>query len=122
MRTGSSPDLEYKYDTLSVDEVAAASERSPAFDVAVVASVAGFRDSCGSLPVDSSRPRRTTAGCPREMDREAKLVLSQVDGARSLGQIATCAGLTLPETIEILLHLLALGVVELEDEVPTPRA
>lgn len=116
MRPGSSPDLEYKYDTLSVDEVAAASERSPTFDVAAVASVAGFRDSCGSMPLDSSIPRRTAAGCPREMAREGKLVLAHVDGSRSLQEIAIRVRLSLPEAIEVFLQLLALGVVEIKVE------
>ena len=116
MSPGSSPDLEYKYDTLSVDEVAAASERSPTFDVAAVASVAGFRDSCGSMPLDSSIPRRTAAGCPREMGRAGKLVLAHVDGARSLAEIALGVRLSLSDTIEIFLQLLALGVVEIKVE------
>ena len=109
---GSSPDLDYTYDSLSADEVAAASQRSPTFDMAAVASVAGFRDSCGNMPLDSSIPRRTAAGCPREMAREAKLVLAAVDGIRSLEQIAARARLSLPETIEIFLQLLALGLVD----------
>ena len=114
MRPGSSPDLEYKYDTLSVDEVAAASDRSPAFDVAAVASVAGFRDSCGNMPLDSSIPRRTATACPPEMGRVDALVLAHVDGARSLEEIAGRVHLSLSETIEIFLQLLALGVVDIK--------
>jgi hypothetical protein len=112
MRAGSSPDLDYTYDTLSADEVAAASERSPTFDMAALASVAGFRDSSGNMPLDESIPRRTKAGCPREMAREAKLVLAHIDGVRSLEHIALRTRLSLPETIEIFLQLLALGVVD----------
>lgn len=112
MPPDSSPSLDYTYETLSADEVATASERSPTFDLAAVASVAGFRDSCGNMPLDSSIPRRTTAGCPREMARAIKLVLVHVDGQRSLEQIASRTGLSLPDTIEVFLQLLALGLVE----------
>lgn len=112
MPPGSSPELEYKYDTLSADDVAAASERSPTFDVAAVLSVAGFRDSRGNLPLDRSIPHRTAAARPRQMSREAKLVLLHVDGVRSLEQIAAQTQQSLPDTIEIFLQLLALGLVE----------
>jgi hypothetical protein len=112
MRSPSSPHIEYRYDTISSEEVAAASQTSPTFDIAIVASVAGFRDSCGNMPLDSSIPRRTAAGCPREMFPKAQLVLDHVDGERSLEQIAVRAGLSLPDAIQIFFELLALGVVE----------
>lgn len=122
MRPGSSPDLDYTYDTLSADEVAAASERSPAFDVAAVASVAGFRDSRGNMPLDASIPRRTAGDGARDLGHDGKLVLVHVDGLRSLKEIAIRARLSLSETIEIFLQLLALGAVELDVEGPTTRS
>jgi hypothetical protein len=112
MRSPSSPDLETTYDTLSHDEIAAASERSPTFNVAALASVAGFRDSCGNMPLDASIPRRTGMGWPLDLDRDSDRVLVHIDGVRSLEQIAICARLSVPEAIETYLRLLALGVVE----------
>ncbi len=110
-RQVSSPDLELRFDSLSDDEVAAASERTPGFDVAALASVAGLRNTQGEVPLDGFVPVRTSAGCPRELHRTAKLVLAHVDGARSLEQIARSARLPLADTITVFFELLALGVV-----------
>lgn len=108
------PDLEVGFDSLSNDDVAAASQRSPTFDVAAVASVAGLRNSQGEVPLDDFVPRRTPAGCPRELDRKAKLLLAHVDGVRTIEQIARAAHLSLPDAITIFFDLLALGVIECE--------
>lgn len=113
MASNSSPQIDYKYDTLSGEEIAAASARSPMFDVAAVASVAGLRDSCGNMPLDWSIPRRIQGSLlPSEIGREAKLFMAHVDDRRSLEEIAARTGLTLPDSIEIFLQLLALGIVE----------
>ena len=109
----SSPQIDYRYDTLSGEDIAAASERSPMFDVAAVASVAGLRDSCGNMPLDGSIPTRVQGSLlPSEIGRDARLFMAHVDGGRSLEEIAVRTGLTLPDTIEMFLQLLALGVVE----------
>jgi hypothetical protein len=114
------PDLELGFESLSNDEVAAASTRSPTFDVAAVASVAGLRNSQGEIPLDDFVPRRTPAGCPRELDRTAKLLLAHVDGTRTLEQIARSALLPLADAITIFFDLLALGVVECDGATTTP--
>ncbi len=116
------PDLELGFESLSNDEVAAASQRSATFDVAAVASVAGLRNSQGEVPLDDFVPRRTSAGCPRELDRKAKLLLAHVDGARTIEQLAQKALLPLPEAITIFFDLLALGVVECDGATTTPTA
>lgn len=111
-RQVSSPDLELRFESLSNDDVAAASERTPGFDVAALASVAGLRNTQGEVPLDGFVPVRTTAGCPRELQQTAKLVLAHVDGVRSLKQIAKSARLPLADTVTIFFELLALGVVQ----------
>lgn len=115
MRPASSPHLEYTYDTLSKDDVAAASTRSPVFTVAAVASVAGLRDSRGCLPLDFCVPARASGALPLEIDPKVVLVLGQVDGRRSLKEIAADIGLSLSETIEAFYELLALGLVRVDD-------
>ena len=115
MTATASPDLELGFEPLSNDDVAAASQRSPAFDVAAVASVAGLRNSQGEVALDAFVPRRTPAGCPRELDRKAKLLLAHVDGQRTLEQLAESARMPLTDAITIFFDLLALGVVECDE-------
>src|SRR4051794_25298297 len=88
MRPVSSPHLEYTYDALSTDDVAAASTRAPSFDVAAIASVAGLHDSCGHVPLTFCVPERTSVTLPLEMSSKMTRVLGQVDGRRSLARIA----------------------------------
>jgi hypothetical protein len=114
-RQVSSPDLELRFDSLSNEEVAAASERTPGFDVAALASVAGLRNTQGEVPLDGFVPLRTSAGIPRELHNAAKLVIAHVDGVRSLEQIAKGARLPLADTVTIFFELLALGVVQCAD-------
>jgi hypothetical protein len=118
MRPVSSPHLEYKYDALSEDEMAAASSRPPAFNIAAVASVAGLRDSRGHVPLDFCVPERTAVALPIELKPEVIRVLGQVDGRRSLTEIAVDVELSLPETIEDFFQLLALGLVRVVGETP----
>lgn len=111
MRQVSSPELEQALDVLSDDDVAVASERTPAFDIAAVASVAGLRDTRGQVPLDACVPTRTDVPPPPGLDLATLLVFAHVDGVLSLDEIAACAKLSLSETIESFLRLLALGVV-----------
>jgi hypothetical protein len=112
MRAASSPHLETTYDVLSGDEVAAASERSPSFDLAAIASVAGLRDSRGCVPLDFCVPTKTSVDAPPGLDLATLLVLAHVDGRSSLKDISAKTKLPLPKTIESFLQLLALGVVQ----------
>jgi hypothetical protein len=107
----SSPHLEYSYHDLSDDEVAAASTRSPSFNMEVVASVAGLRDSRGHVPLDFCVPERSAVGLPVGMVPDVTRVLAQVDGRRSLKEIASDIELSLPDTIEAFFQLVALGLV-----------
>jgi hypothetical protein len=79
--------------------------------------VAGFRDSCGNVPLDATVPSRTSAPLPTTLSLRATFVLLHVDGVASLQRIAAMACLSLPDTIEAFLQLLLLGVVEVKDEV-----
>jgi hypothetical protein len=94
------------------DSVPPPSAPPAAFDVAAVASVAGFRDSCGNVPLDATVPSRTSAPIPTGLSLRATFVLLHVDGVASLQRIAAMACLSLPDTIEAFLQLLLLGVVE----------
>jgi hypothetical protein len=85
-----------------------------AFDVAAVASVAGFRDSCGNVPLDACVPTRTQVPVPQTLGLRAAFVLLHVDGVASLQRIASMACLTLPDTIEAFLQLLVLGIVAVD--------
>ena len=120
-RQVSSPDLELRFDSLSNEEVAAASERTPGFDVAALASVAGLRNTQGEVPLDDFVPLRTSAGIPRELHNAAKRVIAHVDGVRSLEQIAKSARLPLADTVTIFFELLALGVVQCADDYDATR-
>ena len=110
MHPACSPDL------LDHDSAAPASSPPAAFDVAAVASVAGFRDSCGNVPLDATVPSRTAAPLPTTLSLRATFVLLHVDGVASLQRIAAMACLSLPDTIEAFLQLLLLGVVEVKED------
>ena len=112
MRAASSPHLETTYELLSNEEVAAASERSPTFDLAAIASVAGLRDSRGCVPLDFCVPKKTMVEAPPGLDLSTLLVLAHVDGVSSLKDVSARTKLPLPKTIESFLNLLALGVVQ----------
>jgi hypothetical protein len=111
MRPGSSPHLEYRYDGLTEDEMAAASSRPESFNIAAVASVAGLRDSRGHVPLDFCVPERTAVELPIELAPRVIRVLGMVDGHRSLRDIAVETELSLPETLEAFYELIALGLV-----------
>src|SRR5262245_48527165 len=81
------------------------------FQVGAVASVAGFRDTCGNVPLDACVPTLTGARLPHALSENARLVLNHVDGAASLGSIAEAVGLSFSDAIESLLVLLRLGVI-----------
>ena len=107
-----SPDLELGFESLSNDEVAAASQRSPAFDVAVVATVAAFV----TPRENAARPLRTaatTAGIHPELDRRAELLLLTVgtEPARS-NRSQGVRSMPGADAITLFFELLALGVVE----------
>jgi hypothetical protein len=99
------------------DSVPPPSSPPVAFDVAAVASVAGFRDSCGNVPLDATVPSRTSAAIPSTLSLRATFVLLHVDGVASLQRIAAMACLSLPDTIEAFLQLLLLGVVEVKEDI-----
>jgi hypothetical protein len=101
-------------DSILIDAVPPSSPPA-AFDVAAVASVAGFRDSCGNVPLDACVPSRTRVTAPATLDLRAAFVLLHVDGVASLQRIAAMASLSLPETIESFLQLLLLGLVEVPE-------
>jgi hypothetical protein len=88
------------------------------FDVAAVASVAGFHDSCGNVPLDACVPVRTDLPLPPVIGLRSAFVLLHVDGDASLQKIATMACLSLPDTIEAFLQLLGLGVVGIREDDP----
>jgi hypothetical protein len=121
MRPVSSPHLEYTYDALSDDDVAAASTRPPSFDMAAVASVAGLRDSRGNVPLDFCVPVRSEVAFPIDMTGTVTRVLAQVDGRRSLKEIAQDVDLSLAETIEAFFQLAALGLVTVAGDAPHVR-
>jgi hypothetical protein len=91
------------------------SHRTP-FHVGVVASVAGLLDTCGNVPIALSVPERTPLSPPDNIDRNALLVLVQVDGSASVHQIAQQTGLPLNETLEAFFRLLSSGLVEIVGE------
>jgi hypothetical protein len=86
----------------------------PSFRVAAVASLAGLRDSCGNVPLDSCVLVRTTNDIPAAaaVNENAASVLLEVNGVLSLSEIATKTNLSLPDTIGAFLDLLGLGVVD----------
>ena len=94
------------------------SSMPPSFRVAVVASVAGLRDSRGHVPLDACVPTRTTNNVlSGALDWRASLVLLHIDGVHSLGEIATQTDISLPDAIAGCLDLVAHGVVEVNAEV-----
>jgi hypothetical protein len=116
MRSQSSPELQATYDTLTKDDVAVASERTPSFDFAALASVAGLRNSLGEVPLDYVVPKRTEVEPTAGMDPGFMFFLLRVDGRASLKEIAQATTLSLPRTIEIYLQMLALGLVVAADD------
>ena len=112
MRLPSSPDVQATYDSLTDEDVAVASQRTPSFDLGALASVAGMRDSRGQVPLDFVVPMRTAVEPTDGMDPGAMFFLLRVDGRTSLKEIAQATTLSLPRTIELFLQLLALGLVE----------
>jgi hypothetical protein len=88
----------------------------PAFDVAAVASVAGFHDSCGNVPLDTCVPVRTDAPLPARLGLRPVFVLLHVDGESSLQMISERACLPISATIEVFLQLLIAGVVVVKEE------
>jgi hypothetical protein len=87
-----------------------------AFDVAAVASVAGFRDSCGNVPLDMCVPVRTNSPIPSALGVRATFFLLHVDGVASIQKIAGMACLSLPDAIEAFSQLMVLGVVVVNDD------
>jgi hypothetical protein len=83
----------------------------PSFRVAVVASVAGFRDSCGNVPLDLCVPVRAGSGATQCIGALTSRVLSHVNGVHSLHEIAERTDLSLSDAIAACLDLVALGVV-----------
>jgi len=86
------------------------------FDVSAVATVAGFRDTLGHVPLDAYVPVRTTRALPsgdERLDVTALYVLFHVDGRTSVRDIAHATNLSLPATIENVYRFLGLGLVEL---------
>ncbi len=120
MTPASSPQLQTGYDSLSDEELAAASTRSPVFDVAAVASVAALRNSNGQVPLDLCVPELTAVGLPLDIDSRSLRVLGRVDGRRSLKVIADELELSLSDTIEAFLELVALGIVTVGGEKQSP--
>src|SRR5690349_7172123 len=112
MRLPSSPDVSATYEHLTDEDVAVASSRAPSFDLGALASVAGMRNSRGEVPLDFVVPRRTAVETTDGMDPGAMFFLLRVDGRTSQKDIAQATTLSLPRTIEIILQLLALGLVE----------
>ena len=111
MRLPSSPDVQATYDSLTDEDVAVASQRTPSFDLGALASVAGMRDSRGQVPLDFVVPMRTAVEPTDGMDPGAMFFLLRVDVRTSLKEIAQATTLSLPRTIELFLQLLSLGLV-----------
>jgi hypothetical protein len=87
----------------------------PLLRVGAVASVAGFRDSCGNVPLDTCVPVRTNADGVQALGLRTSLVLFHIDGVRSIQQIADRTALSLSETIAACFELVAFGSVDLSE-------
>jgi hypothetical protein len=81
------------------------------FAIGVVASLAGLRDSHGDTPLDFCVPVPSSTDLPPDLGSRAILVLTFVDGERSIGDIASRAGLALPDAIETVLELAGMGAL-----------
>jgi hypothetical protein len=81
-----------------------------------LASVVGLRDSCGNVPLQLCVPRHCYVSVPQSITCEELIVLSYVDGSTTLKGIAEASGLELKEAIEIFLHLLTQGLVEVAED------
>jgi hypothetical protein len=95
----------------------------PAVQIAAVASLAGFCDSCGNVPLDRSVLFRTTNDAPSDLADHLACVLGQVDGHRSLAAIAIATGMPLPAVIGAYLELFGMGLVDdaqPQDQGPPP--
>lgn len=86
------------------------------FDMAAVASVAGYRDTSGNVPLDACVPIRTSAEPPATITGEQMYVLLYVDGDTSLAQIAEETSFSLSDTIAIVLGLVAQGLLTFDDD------
>ena len=77
------------------------------------ASLAGLRDTRGSVPLDTCVLVLTDVEPPDPMGLTAALVLFHVDGVASVGEIARSAEMSIGEVVACVYDLLAWGVVEI---------
>ena len=86
------------------------------FEMAAVASVAGYRDTSGNVPLDACVPIRTSAEPPATITGEQMYVLLYVDGVASLAQIAEETSFSLSDTSAIVLGLVTQGLLRFDDD------
>jgi hypothetical protein len=86
------------------------------FEMAAVASVAGYTDTRGNVPLQACVPIRTSAEPPATITGEQMYVLLYVDGLASLAEIAEETSFSLSETIAIVLGLVTQGLVAFDDD------
>jgi hypothetical protein len=105
-------------DATRIDDDSEPTSVPPSFRVAAVASVAGLRDTCGNVPLDTCIPVRRMMPIPTDLQPQSEWVLLHVDGGLSVQEIAVRTELSLPDAIAACLDLLAHGLVD----VPLPGA
>ncbi len=82
--------------------------------VAALATVVGLRDSRGDFALDGCVPvrRDPAAASGADLEWRAYLVLSHVDGDRSLQAIAAVTALPVSEVVTACLELVSRGLLE----------
>ena len=82
-------------------------------EVAVVATMAGLCDSRGNVPLDQCIPVPTGRRALPAIRHEEIYVLLYIDGHTSIEKISAETGLSITETVALVLGLLRQGLVEL---------